>query len=665
MTFSASPHFTGATRSRSAVLLVGIILATIGSVLASAAGSQFTGVPSAMGYLAASLFVAAAGLISAGMVVHGRLAAIGDKVRAENTPQGGADGADAGSPVKWANRLVSRLTHFRVTSGWLAGWPHVLASTVLAAIAMGVVITAWQADDQKMLSPLMQQVFGGLVILFAFPLLLLERTYANSAVEALPEAPQIERVLRVPLITFVGLGTTSVLASVGLEWPAVIERVIAILIGLVSLELVLRGVAMLFLPWAAIDTRRSVADSTIASLLRPRPPSFAAVGTAVRRRFGIDLSRSWALAFVRGAAVPIGFGMAAFAWCITGVTALGLNERAVYERLGEPVAVFGPGLHVHLPWPLGIMHRLELGVVHEIPIVFSPPGEQGTRRTTIGQVASKADIEGIAPASADRLWNRPHPSEASYLIASESQGKQSFQIVNIDLQVVYRVGLSEQAAKDASYAVADPEALIRAIAGQLLVRYFGRNTLLNVLVQDRERFTNEFRAELQERLQELSTGVDVIAVVVEAIHPSPDAASAYHYVQAAEILAKSQISLRRADAIAKVKSAEQTATGDRNNALATAVELDDRAGAESVLFNGDRQAYHQDGQVFLFERRLDRLSTSLPKSNFIVIDSRLEGATAPTIDLRRFDLPGAAYQPNADEPSTRLPPGSHSKNEGD
>ena len=664
MTFSASPHFTVATRSRSAVLLVGIILATIGLVLAIAAGSQFTRVPSAMGYLAASLFVAAAGLISAGMVVHGRLAAIAAEECAENTPRSGADGADAGSPMKRANRLVSRLTHFRVTPGWLAGWPHVLASTVLAAIAMEMAIAAWQADDQKMLSPLMQQVFGGLCILFAFPLLLLERAYANSAVEALPEAPQIERVLRVPLITFVGLGTTSVMASVGLEWPVVIERVIAILIGLVSLELVLRGVAMLFLPWAAIASRRSVADSTIASLLRPRPPSFATVGTAVRRRFGIDLSRSWALAFVRRAAVPIGFSMAVFAWCMTGVTALGLNERAVYERLGEPVAVLGPGLHVHLPWPLGIMRRLELGVVHEIPIVFSPTGEQGTRGATSGQ-GEKADIEGIAPASADRLWNRPHPSEASYLIASESQGKQSFQIVDIDLQVVYRVGLSEQAAKDAAYAVADPEALIRAIAGQLLVRYFGRNTLLNVLGQDRERLTNDFRAGLQERLQELSTGVDVIAVVVEAIHPSPDAASAYHYVQAAEILAKSQISLRRADAIGKVNSAVQTVTEDRNNALATAVELDDRAGAESVLFNGDRQAHHQDGQVFLFERWLDRLSTSLPKSNFIVIDSRLEGATAPTIDLRSFNLPGAVYQPNAAEPRMPLPPGSHSKHEGD
>ena len=358
---------------------------------------------------------------------------------------------------------------------------------------------------------------------------------------------------------------------------------------------------------------------------------------------------------------------------MTGVTALGLNERAVYERFGAPVAVFGPGLHVHLPWPLGIMRSVELGVVHEIPIVFAPPSEPRSRADAVDQIhQEEADIEGVAPASADRLWDASHPSEASYLIASELQGKQSFQIVNIDLRVVYRVGLSEAAARDAAYSIADPEALIRAIAGQLLVRYFAHNTLLNVLGQSRERFTNDFRGELQQSLQGLSTGIDVIAVVVEAIHPPPDAANAYHNVQAAEILAQSQISLRRASAISDVKSAEQAATEGRNRALAAAAELVDRAQAESVLFQGDRQAYHQDGRAFLFERWLDRLSSSLPRASFIVLDHRLKGVTAPTIDLRSFDMPGAAYRSNpasptssSTKPSTSSPPGSGGRPEED
>ena len=195
---------------------------------------------------------------------------------------------------------------------------------------------------------------------------MLERVYANTPSRILPDAPQLERLSRVPLATFVGLGVARGLLSAGFDWAWMLERAVGIVIGLVSLELILRGLAMIFMPFASLDLRGATADSTIAGLLRLTVPTFSLVNTAVQRQFGIDLSRSWALAFIRRAALPIGLLMAAFAWCVTAVTVLGVSERAVYERLGRPVAVFGPGLHVHLPWPFGIMRHVELGVVHEI-----------------------------------------------------------------------------------------------------------------------------------------------------------------------------------------------------------------------------------------------------------------------------------------------------------
>jgi len=664
---SEYPPVSEVAGPRPSVLWTGFILGALGLLLLRTAGTRFIAasaaeiyIPSSVSYLSASLLIAASGLLSAGMVARGRLRAIAASEHARTRPP--VAPLSNIPDVLRAHTIEVRLPSFRWAPEWLAGWPQIVVCAIFGVVAMAAIAPAWTAEDQQMLGPSAQQLYGGLFILLAFPLLVLERIYAKTPRNVLPEAPQIERLLRVPLLTFVALGTTTVLASIGLEWPLTVEKAIAFFAGLVSLELVLRCVAVAFMPLAPIDTRRSVADSAVAGLLRPSLPSFATVSTAVKSSFGIDLSRSWALSFVRQAAVPIGLGMVFFAWCVTGITALGLNERAVYERFGVPVAVFGPGLHVHLPWPFGIMRRVELGVAHEIPIVLSTSGEP---QINAGKIGPETNIEGVAPASADRLWDSSHPSEASYLVASESQGKQSFQVANIDLRVVYRIALSDKAAEEASYSVANPEALIRAITGQLLVRYFARYTLLDVLGQSRERFSNELRGDLQARLQGLSTGIEVIAVVVEAIHPPPDAASAYHYVQAAEILAQSQVSLRRADAIHEVKTAEQTATEDRNNALSAAAELVDQAHAESVLFQGDRQAYHQDGRVFLFERWLSRLGSSLPKSSFIVIDSRLNGAATPTIDLRSFALPGPADQPNspgqspsAAKPSMPSSPGS-------
>jgi regulator of protease activity HflC (stomatin/prohibitin superfamily) len=244
------------------------------------------------------------------------------------------------------------------------------------------------------------------------------------------------------------------------------------------------------------------------------------------------------------------------------------------------------------------------------------------------------------------LWDASHPSEQSYLIASQaSNGQQSFQIADADLRVVYRIGLTDEAAMNSAYRVANPETLIMAATGQLLVRYFSRTTLLDVLGQSRESFANEFRGALQEELDQMSSGIEVMAVVVEAIHPPAGAASAYHNVQAAEILANSQIAVQRASAIHSIKSAEQSAMEDRNKATAAAAELVNQAQSEGVLFDADRKARQQDGEAFLFERRLERLSTGLSKSESIVIDHRLEGPNGPTIDLRSFNSGGgSAYQ---------------------
>src|SRR6185312_10286504 len=599
MSLSDLAHFNTAARHRLAVSLLGLLLAAAGILLLALLYGDVVlpwrgGIraPLAFAFLGASLLLAAAGFLSVALVFLGRCAMLRQPpMPAEDTPPPAGD--RGASRWRAARRLVARRPSLRLPQDWLAGWPQVLVAFLLALSALILVLSASRNAARPPLDAGLQQLLGGLLILSAFPLLVIERVYANTMSEALPDAPQLERLLRLPLTAFLLFGVASVLRSLGFAWPVFIEGAMAIFIGLVALEMLLRAAAMLFVPFAPMATRRSVADSSLAALLRLTPPTLASVAQGVRRQFGIDLSRSWALAFVRQALFPITACMVVVAWATTGFTALGLNERAVYERLGEPVAVLGPGLHVHLPWPLGIMRRVELGTVHEIPVVFAAAGDQASsgRGAATDQTLPDAAAEDQPPPSADRLWDASHPSEAGYLIASETQGKQSFQIVNIDLRIVYRTGESEAAARAAAYAVAEPEALIRAQAGELLVRYFARYTLLDVLGQSRETFSNAFRAELQQGLDKLSTGLEVIAVIVEAIHPPPGAANAYHYVQAAEILSRSEVSLRRADATRRLKSAQQTAMEDRNQALGAAAEAVSAARASSVLFQGDRTAY--------------------------------------------------------------------------
>jgi regulator of protease activity HflC (stomatin/prohibitin superfamily) len=673
MLLAELPHFNNARRYLARLPIVGVIFAALGLALTGALSAHANAywrpdipIPRALGFLGSAFLVAAAGFLSVALMVFVRARMVEAPAQPAAVEAAPAPAELKGASARMRHLLRQSRSLLVFSAESLAAWPQALLALLFAGLALAGIYMSWQISAASPGDPNIQQIVGGILIVAAFPLLVLERSFAGISAEMLPDAPQLDRLLRVPLAASLGIGIASVLRSFGFAWAPRIDQVIAVVIAIIAIELVVRSLALVFVPFAPIERRRSVADTSLAGLLRLAPPNLQAFNTAVRQQFGIDLSRSWALAFVRRATVPIVLGLVVMAWAVTGITALSLNERAVYERLGEPVAVLGPGLHFHLPWPLGIMRRVEFGVIHDIPIAMSAVGDVGDRPQSSAGVDQQQQLGGAespAPSSADRLWDASHPSEQSYLIASQSNGQQSFQIADADLRVVYRVGLTDEAALNSAYRVANPETLIMASTGQLLVRYFARYTLLDILGQSRDAFTTDFRAALQQQLDQMSSGIEAIAVVVEAIHPPAGAAAAYHNVQAAEILANSQIAVQRASAIHSIKSAEQSALEDRNKATAAAFELTSQAKSESILFDADKKARQRDGEAFLFERRLERLSSGLAKSEAIVIDHRLEGPNGPIIDLRNFDASGAGRSPAARD--MVFPPGRNYGSEDD
>ncbi|EPN85482.1 hypothetical protein A234_06727, partial [Pseudomonas syringae pv. actinidiae ICMP 19101] len=78
----------------------------------------------------------------------------------------------------------------------------------------------------------------------------------------------------------------------------------------------------------------------------------------------------------------------------------------------------------------------ENGVVHELATSVSAAdaAEQ-----------SLDPAEGPPPNSANRLWDASHINEKSQVIASSAGDKQSFQVVNMDVRFVYRIGLTDSA----------------------------------------------------------------------------------------------------------------------------------------------------------------------------------------------------------------------------
>ncbi|WP_085579207.1 MULTISPECIES: protease modulator HflK [unclassified Pseudomonas] len=578
--------------------------------------------PALLVNLSAALLVLVAGLQSAWWVSRWR-------ARMIDPPASVVPEDDSPAPDGWYERLLDRLSrrglHLLGQVGaptlWLGGW------ALAAALSVD---QTWNLALPSAAVGMSATVGAALALVLAFGLLVLERQWAQEPPAQWPEAGSLAQLARVAIICLVLAALCLLFASESAVWPVRVAVLIGLLPGVVAVELLLRAVLSLFSPRRETLEPTLLARSVVADLLRWPPQPLLALQHELHNRFGIDLRQIWAFSYMRRALLPVLALVAAVGWLLTGLHEIPMQGRGIYERFGKPVQVFGPGLHAGLPWPLGRVLSVENGVVHELA-------------TSVGENPAPVQAEpaeGPPPLTANRLWDASHVNDKSQVIADSRGGQQSFQIVNMDVRFVYRIGLSDQAALAATYNSADVPTLIRSTASRILVHDFASRTLDGLLGQDRTGLAEEIGRAVQHDLKKLDSGVEILATVVEAIHPPAGAANAYHGVQAAQIGAQALIARERGAAAEASNQAQLQASLAGDQATANARETEAAARAADLKFSAEQKAYASAGQAFVLEQYLGQLSQGLSKARLLVLDHRLGGSgNAPTIDLRTFTLP--------------------------
>jgi len=260
----------------------------------------------------------------------------------------------------------------------------------------------------------------------------------------------------------------------------------------------------------------------------------------------------------------------------------------------------------------------------------------GAASSSAAPGAAPIGADGLAPVAADRLWETVNAGEITLVVAGDTNDRQSAQCISADLRVFYRTGLSDADALRAAYAAAEPEALVRALAGRVAAAYFAARTLDAVLGANRQEMAATLRTRLQAALDQHATGLEAIAMVIETIHPPGGAAGATGNVRAAEIAARTSLAVAHGEAAAVAAQSRLRAYDMTNAARAAAAESVSRARANLIRFNADRQAAQAGGQNFLLERYFTSLSTALARTPKIIIDHRLNYPEAPVLDLRPY-----------------------------
>jgi regulator of protease activity HflC (stomatin/prohibitin superfamily) len=522
--------------------------------------------------------------------------------------------------------------------GFAARQGQALVVTIGALLIWLAVRLLWPAGTPTT-SGMAANVAGALAVGLGFVSLVAERVMHEFPEPQLPEAPQLRRLL---LLTTLVLGLAACVEfgrAAGIAWVYWPALVAICAPGVIATELALFALARLFLPPRSANDARAAVDSILATLITG---GRHAPGTLLRTHFGLDFARSWALKFLTASVLPAIFATALLCWALSGLKLIDLGQRGVYERFGAPVGVLGPGLHVLIPWPLGRLLPVEYGAIHALAVGVDE-SEPAAESIAVG-------AEDTTPVALNRLWETAHPGQANYLVPSPGTGQQGFQSISTEISVLYRVGLTDQAALQSVYSVSDPAQLVKSVANRLVLQYFNSRTLDAVLGARRENVAESMRDSLQHDLDAHVAGIDIVSVLIEEIHPPAGAAAAYHAVQAAEINANASIfdetgRAKRTAGIAQQEAHQLTAA-----AKASAAETLHTADAEAYRFGADRHAYGDGGEAFLLERSYGNLRTALSKAPLTIIDHRLSAAQGPVIDLRSSTgaanrTPGAAPAP--------------------
>jgi regulator of protease activity HflC (stomatin/prohibitin superfamily) len=537
---------------------------------------------------------------------------------------------------RWLDSLIASTRRRLAEAGIGALW--LVVATLLAVY---LVAAGWRFDPVSVALGQASYVVVAIGLVLAFALLVLERHLTANAPLQWPEAHGLALQLRVTLACLViGIFCLFMVAAEN-HWALRLAVIAGVLPGLVAVELLLRAVGSMFSPQRPSLEPQLIADSLLAGLLEWPPRPLNRLQDEMQQRFGIDLRQVWAFGFMRRATLPVLGLMALIGWTLSGVAQVPMSGRGIYERFGKPVEVYGPGLHLGLPWPLGQVRPVENGVVHEL----ATSGDDSA-------AGERASSDGPAPIDANRLWDAAHPSEKSQVIASAANDRQSFQVVNMDVRFVYRIGLSDQAALAATYHSADITKLLRSTASRVLVHQFAGRTLDDLLGEGRNGLAAAIGAAVQADLARRDSGIELLATVVEAIHPPAGAANAYHAVQAAQISAQALVARERGKASEALAEARMQATDVTDQARAGQAESLGVAQVAQRRFGAEREAWQSAGQAFIDERYFAQLSLALAHGHALIIDHRIATRQPPTLDLRSFPAPldpapaqGAAARP--------------------
>jgi HflK protein len=317
------------------------------------------------------------------------------------------------------------------------------------------------------------------------------------------------------------------------------------------------------------------------------------------RSFDPAAAFAWLFAHRRRLVKPAWIAAAALL-VLSGFYAVQPDEVGVIERFGKKVTPFSlPGLHYKLPWPVEKLTRIQAHRVRVVEIGF---------RSNVSTGEEPAAYEWNVQHRSGRFQSRP---EESLMLTGDQN------MIELNATVHYEVEHPDSFL----FRQLDGDATIREAAESVIHGISSTTALDDVLTTGRQSIEQRAIAELQRRLDRYDTGIRVLRVKLEDVHPSLEVVDAFREVSAAfeeknrmvneaEGYRNEQVALARGNAKAQVQNAHAYTLGRTN-----------RAEGDASRFTQQEQSYRTAPGPTETRLYLETMEQVLPGKKKLILDT--------------------------------------------
>lgn len=236
----------------------------------------------------------------------------------------------------------------------------------------------------------------------------------------------------------------------------------------------------------------------------------------LEKNTGITMRSLWSIRLIKTVLPYSLIAVVLLLWGFSGVVKVEAHQEGALYRLGRlQEQTLQPGLHMTLPWPFDTVEIYDTKTVSNM---------------TIGYVSDR---------STDNIWTDAHGKEEYSLLLGGGK-----ELVSINLRVEYRVDDLKAYLRSS----ASPDLLLQAAAYEAVTARTINTDLETLLATDRTAFAESFQKELVDRIAVHNTGITVVSVVLESIHPPMQIADVYQELVSAGIRAEQIVLQAQCDA---------------------------------------------------------------------------------------------------------------------